>query len=806
MKKTIFTAIISCLTTIVFAQNNEIEITFNQKGIIERVKFPLKLAEGDEKTIPLTAQNFFKEYLKITSSDEFVKVNQKQRNKNFAHDHYDQYYKGIKVDEGGYNLHFEKNRLYLAHGNFIKIKSLDIKPTITKEDAKLAFANYKKIPLDVISNSRIELLIKELPQVVEQETKYNTFLVYYIYLVSGHPNNNEIGFIDARNGKVLTTEPSKTGYTATGTFATRYNGSRQSSTQYYNGVFNLCDSSRNSIIHTRNLNGSTNYVDGVELTDNDNDWTAIEYSENEDDMGLDIHWGLQQIHDYFENEYNINSFNDTVFGINAFIHYGTSTDDRDNAHWNLAANVLAFGDGAVTFSPVASLDAVAHEYGHGISDLQLGWPYTGDRAAFHEGLSDIWGVILENGISPNSIWEIGEEIILNNDCLRNIQDPNDLNARTVISDTYLGNIYNSGDQYTKSGVFSHWFYLLVNGGVGINDIGNSYAVYGIGMDAAERLIVESVFENYLNNVTTYPELSTQIIDAAESNALFGENSFPVLQVENAWYAVGIGSQPTQVTLSGSSYICTSNSTFTLENLPSGASVNWTHTNNLSYVSGQGTANYTVSAVSNSIGVPDTITATISSASCQDIIIQKEVYSSPDFSNFEIQVPASPVNGNYDFVVWASGLPAQITNYNWTVSNGYIVSQDLNEIIIHPTSCTLDPRQRPVTINVSANNTCGSTSAYTSVPVDCDGGIINPLSVQPNPANNYIDAEIINDDSEINNNELQIKLFNYRSIPVYTGNSLQKSFRINTSHLPHGLYILQVIYNGKKYSKQVLVEH
>ena len=259
-------------------------------------------------------------------------------------------------------------------------------------------------------------------------------------------------------------------------------------------------------------------------------------------------------------------------------------------------------------------------------------------------------------------------------------------------------------------------------------------------------------------------------------------------------------------ISGPATVCTSNSTFTLDNFPSGASVNWTHSNNLSYVSGQGTLNYTVSAISNSIVVPDIITATISNVSCQDVIIQKEVYSSPDFSNFEIQVPVSPINGNYDFVVWASGLPAQITNYNWTVSNGYIVSQELNEIIIHPTSCTLDPRQRPVTINVTANNSCGSASAYTFVPVHCDEGAINPLSVQPNPANNYIDAEIIDIDPEIDNNKLQIKLFNNNSIPVYTGNSHQKSFRINTSHLPHGLYILQVIYNGKKYSKQILVEH
>jgi len=119
-------------------------------------------------------------------------------------------------------------------------------------------------------------------------------------------------------------------------------------------------------------------------------------------MGLDVHWALQQIYDRLNNIHDINSFDDSGFAIDAHIHYGTSNNNRDNAFWNLVDNVLLFGDGAVDFRPVASIDAVAHEFGHGISDLQMGWPYTGDRAAFHEGMSDIWAAILEQRIRPSS--------------------------------------------------------------------------------------------------------------------------------------------------------------------------------------------------------------------------------------------------------------------------------------------------------------------------------------------------------------------------------------------------------------------
>ncbi|HKL32961.1 MAG TPA: hypothetical protein VJ919_10515, partial [Tangfeifania sp.] len=55
---------------------------------------------------------------------------QKQRNKNFRHEHYDQYYNGVKIDGAGYNLHFEEGRIYLAHGNFVKIEGLNTSPPL----------------------------------------------------------------------------------------------------------------------------------------------------------------------------------------------------------------------------------------------------------------------------------------------------------------------------------------------------------------------------------------------------------------------------------------------------------------------------------------------------------------------------------------------------------------------------------------------------------------------------------------------------------------------------------------------------
>lgn len=496
--KTIFLLLIFSFSILyITGQNNDsIIVKRNGKGIVEYVKFPSPQSPESKKvTIPETAKAFFANYLKPAPATNFVLQPQKQRNENFRHEHYDQFYNGVKVDGAGYNFHFEKGRIYLAHGNFIKIEGLSTTPSITREEAKQAFANYKEIPVEEIAGFKTDLLIKEILNISGKDTAYSLVLVYRVYLISGHPSNDEIGYIDAQNGKVLFTEPSMTGFSATGTFETRYNGTRQATTQHYNNTYNLCDSSRNAVIHTWDLNGSTNINNRVELADADNNWTANEYAANEDDMGLDIHWALQEIYDYLLNEHSISSYDNNDYDIDAHFHWG----EQDNARWLMFDDVLVFGDGNTIVRPVASLDAVAHEYGHGITDFQIGWAYSGDLQIFHEGLSDIWGIILENRISPNSVWEIGEGVILNYDCIRNIQNPEDPNAETEISDTYLSSTYNAGNQYVKSGVFSHWFYLLVNGGSGTNDNGNSYTVYGIGMDAAEDLIVEAVFNNYLDN-------------------------------------------------------------------------------------------------------------------------------------------------------------------------------------------------------------------------------------------------------------------------------------------------------------------
>lgn len=149
------------------------------------------------------------------------------------------------------------------------------------------------------------------------------------------------------------------------------------------------------------------------------------YSASKNDMGLDVHWAFQKIYDYFSTNHANSSYDNSNHAINAYFRFGVNWE---NAAWDPSAQALYFGQANTTFRPMASLDVIAHEYGHAISTSQIGWGATLIEAAFHEGMSDIWGVVLEQRIRNNSPWRIGEQVTLTKSFIRNLQNTNDGNA------------------------------------------------------------------------------------------------------------------------------------------------------------------------------------------------------------------------------------------------------------------------------------------------------------------------------------------------------------------------------------------
>jgi len=530
---------------------------------------------SDISRIPSDSKSFFETYFERNDNVELSTIKGAYNRRKNTNETVQQFYKGIKIENARYSLHYFNDTLRYAHGNYVQIKNMDIVPTISPIQARNAFAKYKEISQDSIIDYNTELLIKEISGIPT--------LVYKTILDANLSYNDEVGYIDANTGNVITTKKRLVNISYTGEFHTKYHGIKQAKTMRNTGVLEyiLKDDSRGATIHTKNMKNSYSTSGADEISDGNNIWTTAEFSVGDKDMGLDIHWALQEIYDYFYDNYEgINSFDNAGFDITAYIKYGTG-DARDGAGWEDNSHYLVFGDGYTLSYPMASLDVIGHEYGHAISDLKVGMPYDENdiTSVLQEGISDVWGVIIENAILPNDIWKLGEQIMRSHSCTRNIADPTDPLAYTQLITTCGSSGYNSSpDLYAKSGVMSYWFYLLVNGGSGTNALGNDYYLGGVGIEEASRFFTETIYSDYLTGNWSFEGMR----EAFTNSALFnGFGSYFKTQVEWAWYAVGVGNEPTQQSITGSYSVCNNGGTiYSIDNLLPGSTVQWTYSSNL----------------------------------------------------------------------------------------------------------------------------------------------------------------------------------------------------------------------------------
>jgi PKD repeat protein len=171
---------------------------------------------------------------------------------------------------------------------------------------------------------------------------------------------------------------------------------------------------------------------------------------------------------------------------------------------------------------------------HGVTERSSGLAYQNESGALNESFSDIMGTCVEFYAKPTDAnWDIGEDV----GALRNMQNPKSHNQ----PDTYKGQQWytgtaDNGGVHTNSGVQNRWFYILVSGAQGTNDIGSAYNVTGIGIDKAAKITYRNLIN--LTSSSNYAASRAGALKAAKD--LYGECSQEYLSTGNAWYAVGVG--------------------------------------------------------------------------------------------------------------------------------------------------------------------------------------------------------------------------------------------------------------------------
>ncbi|MEJ5104423.1 M4 family metallopeptidase [Chryseobacterium sp. MYb328] len=370
-------------------------------------------------------------------------------------------------------------------------------------------------------------------------------LAYKFDIYAEKPLSRQYVFVDAKNGKVLGTDAIIHEINTPGTATTVYSGSRNITTDSYGGSYRLRETGRNggTAVETYNLKKTTNFASAVDFTDTDNAWNNV--NTNKDQYATDAHWGAEMTLDYYFTKFGRKSIDNNHFAIKSYVHYGNNIF---NAYWDGAR--MLYGDGSSTTNggkPLTAIDVCGHEITHGMTSKTANLVYQREPGALNEGFSDIFGNTIERWARPTQAsWTLGEDFSY---VIRDMANPNAYRQPDTYKGTYWKDASTTGcavpsqttndycGVHTNSGVLNFWYYLLVTGGTGTNDNGFAYNVSGIGLDKAGAIAYRTL-TTYLTSTSTYANTRTYSLQAAAD--LYGAGSNEVIQVTNAWNAVGVG--------------------------------------------------------------------------------------------------------------------------------------------------------------------------------------------------------------------------------------------------------------------------
>jgi len=745
--------------------------------------------------------SFLKQILKLDESITLALQESSIDRGGNLHESYFQYYKGIKVENQRYNAHYNNDLLEVVNGNFGTVKNFSVIPSLKESLALKSALSCIGADEYMWEDEANEIFIK-----AEQNDPNASFypkgelviyfddsnipkLVYKFDIYAKSPLSRNHVYINAISGKVEGVNPLI--HFISGNASTRYSGTRTIETQRTQSHFRLHDTTRGNGIRTYNMNGRSTYQD-IDFIDNDNNW--IEHATNKDNAALDAHWGAEMTYDYFKQKFGRNSWDNRNSPLLNYVNanltsLSSSYSNSDNAFWDGTRMTYGRGD---SYDPFTSLDIVAHEIGHGITSSTANLRYQNESGALNEGFSDIWAACVENFAKPDATnnWLIGEDV----KTMRNMKNPKQFGD----PDTYQGRNWifsdvDNGGVHTNSGVLNRWFYLLANGGSGVNDNNNAYLVEGIGIDKA-AYIAYLTLTRYLTSSSTFSQCRDLSIQAARSAYSGQYPSNEEVQVRNAWHAVGIGSSY-PLSISGMGYICRGQ-TLEFFATKTGTGFNW-QVSNLDIVSGQGTNRIKVKMSTTSFA-NCTIKVTHGSETASKVIYsdipvissvigpttvrrgsRAQFSASPNINVGGLFVPYTwRVSGTGDYYIWGTGSIAEIT-FN---SNGMY------------------------TVICQGNSPCGNQGTGGSINVNVSDYYYSMSNLGNSIYEVKLEDNLIESVDMLSKNES----IGYEVVNISTGQTVEKNKlsrlggMIDLSHLKTGAYVINLKYSAKEFEAHKII--
>jgi vibriolysin len=254
------------------------------------------------------------------------------------------------------------------------------------------------------------------------------------------------------------------------------------------------------------------------------------------------------VYDAYMNFWSRDSYDNAGATITSSVHYGTN---YCNTFWNGVQLVYGDGNPADGCLPLArSIDAVAHEYTHAVTENESGLVLgSGEPAGLNESISDVFAAFTEAWVDGNrtgtlavsaDTWKIGEDFLP--PALRYLNDPAADGASLDYWTSGAGNV----DRHYSSGIANLAFYLMSQGGRHPRRK-SSIVVAGVGMAKAIRVFYKANAD-YLTSNSNFAAAKLACENAARD---LGFTTAEQASVSDAWRAVGvedIAAPPTPIVL------------------------------------------------------------------------------------------------------------------------------------------------------------------------------------------------------------------------------------------------------------------
>jgi len=249
--------------------------------------------------------------------------------------------------------------------------------------------------------------------------------------------------------------------------------------------------------------------------------------------------GLGSTRDFYNDVFDRDSLDGRGMRLNAYVHRGVA---YNNAFWDGSEMVFGDGDGVLFTDFTKSLDVIAHELTHGVTEFTAGLDYHNQPGALNESISDVFGSLVKQWVRKETAdqadWLIGAEVFtpaIGADALRSLKSPgkaydnptlgrdpqpDHMSKYVMLPDT---DDDDNGGVHINSGIPNKAFYLTA---IGIGGFAWEAAGH-IWYEALRASTATAKFQEFAD--TTY----------LKAGQFYGSQSAEQQAVLSAWKEVGI---------------------------------------------------------------------------------------------------------------------------------------------------------------------------------------------------------------------------------------------------------------------------